>query len=58
MGSRKIAIFYETAEGHTRSVAERMRDTLAEAGHDARVVRCRDAAPGDIDEADAVIVGS
>jgi menaquinone-dependent protoporphyrinogen oxidase len=58
MSPRRIAVFYETAEGHTALVAERVRGILAEQGHEVRVVRCREATPADLEGADGFVVGA
>ncbi|HUT78382.1 MAG TPA: flavodoxin domain-containing protein [Polyangia bacterium] len=58
MDGKRIAIFYETAEGHTLVVAERIRETLAVAGHAARVTRCRAATAADLEGADGFVVGA
>ncbi len=58
MPSRRVAIFYETAEGHTRVVADRIRETLAAEGHDVRVTRCREASEADLEGADGFVVGA
>jgi menaquinone-dependent protoporphyrinogen oxidase len=58
MSPRRIAVFYETAEGHTAVVAERVRETLTAAGHEVRVTRCRDAVTADLEGADGFVVGA
>jgi menaquinone-dependent protoporphyrinogen oxidase len=57
MSSKRLSLFFETTEGHTKAVAERIRVRLEQAGHEVRMSRCRDASPGDIDWADICIVG-
>ena len=54
----KIAICYETGEGHTATVAERLRDRLASAGHEATLARCRDTSADALQAVDGVIVGA
>jgi menaquinone-dependent protoporphyrinogen oxidase len=58
MSPRRIAVFYETAEGHTALVAERIRAALAEQGHEVRVIRCREAGAADFEGADGFVVGA
>ncbi|MCU0664230.1 MAG: protoporphyrinogen oxidase [Myxococcota bacterium] len=57
MNPRRIDIYYETIEGQTAAVAQRMKARLEQAGHEVRVARCRDTKTGDIEQADIAIVG-
>ena len=54
----KFAIVYATHDGQAQSVAERIADRITKLGHSA-TVRSADAeeAAGDIDRADAIVVG-
>lgn len=54
----KIAICFETSEGHTARVADRIKDHLTQAGHAVEVLRCRDAGADTLDGVDGIIVGS
>ena len=54
----KIVICFETGEGHTKTVAERIGAHLTQAGHAVDVLRCRDAETGALEAADGIIVGA
>lgn len=57
MNPKHIAIFFETSEGHTTAVAERIRARLEQLGHRVSLSRCGKARSEEIEQADAVIVG-
>jgi menaquinone-dependent protoporphyrinogen oxidase len=52
----RILIVYETFDGHTTRIAERMRSRLLESGHQVSM-RTAAGASGELDAHDAVIVG-
>jgi menaquinone-dependent protoporphyrinogen oxidase len=53
----RILIVYATKEGHTATIAERMRETLVEQGHTVRLERA-DAKGWVPDDVDGVLVGA
>lgn len=57
MSSKRIGLFFETTEGHTKVVAHRIGNRLEQAGHEVRLSRCRDAGFEDLEWADICIVG-
>lgn len=57
MDAKSIAIFYETSEGHTSEIAERIKARLEQAGHRVTLSRCRKARAEEVEQADVVIVG-
>lgn len=57
MDKKRIAIFYETSEGHTAQVAGRMKQRLEGEGHTVNVAQCRQASHADIEQADIVLIG-
>lgn len=52
-----IAIFYETSEGHTAEIANRMKGFLENKGLSVSVQRCREADTAAISAAKVVIIG-
>ncbi len=56
MAGPRVAIIYQTGEGHTTDIAHRIADRLGEAGCDP-VIREVEAAPATLDGFDAVLVG-
>jgi len=57
MDPKNIGIFYETSEGHTSEIADRIKARLEQAGHRVTLSRCRKARPEEVEQADVVIVG-
>lgn len=54
----KILIVYGTTEGHTATLVERMRETIAGRGHDVQVERADERPVGIPLDVDGVIVGA
>jgi menaquinone-dependent protoporphyrinogen oxidase len=53
-----VLIVYGTKEGHTATIAERMREAIAAKGHDVRVERAGSPPPAIPTDIDAVLVGA
>ncbi len=53
----KILMVYESVEGHTRRVAERIKSVLDEAGNTVTLVSCKSASPDLLAESDAILLG-
>jgi menaquinone-dependent protoporphyrinogen oxidase len=58
MGGTSILVVFETGEGHTRTVAEALRDRFEALGHDAVLKRARDATAADAGKADGIVVAA
>ena len=54
---KKIVIVYETGEGHTQTVAERVASTLKADGCGVQVVLCKAATPSMLTDSDGIILG-
>ena len=54
---KKIAILYESVEGHTATVVERMDAIFQETGCAVTKVRCKASSIQAIEEADGIVIG-
>jgi menaquinone-dependent protoporphyrinogen oxidase len=54
----RFLILYSTVDGHTLRICERLRDVLAQAGHDAALAALDDGASIDVAPYDRVVVGA
>jgi menaquinone-dependent protoporphyrinogen oxidase len=57
VADKKITILFESIEGHTATIAQRLGQVLSANGHSVTLRRCRDAKPEDL-QADVLVVGS
>ncbi len=55
---KRVGIFYETTEGHTRKVVDVLKEKLEGDGYDVIVKRCKEARAGDLEGVDLVVVGA
>lgn len=54
----KILIIYSTTDGHTRKISERLRQVIAQAGHEVVLVSVSDVAPMDLASFDKIVIGA
>ena len=58
MSKRSVLIAYETGEGHTATVAERIKAVCERADCQVRLMRCRDADQAALEGADGIVLGA
>ncbi|MFO8074226.1 MAG: flavodoxin domain-containing protein [Polyangia bacterium] len=57
MTKKRIHLVYETVEGHTATVSERIARSLEETACEVEVARCGDTGPEALAQSDGIIVG-